>query len=283
VSSVGYNLGIDFTAPATYYLKHPGEPSTFVGFLQAWDPVARKMVWESETNAPPPASPSVGGPPGNGPTGGAMATAGGLVFAGTGAKGDFNAYDAKTGKVLWSFNALTGVLPGSITYELDGKQYVAASVGGNQAGPNADYFAPNHSRMLVFSLGGKAALPPVQPYTIPPLNPPAQTVDADTIRHGGELYGKYCSTCHGQNGQARAGLFPNLMRTPLLHTQEGFDQVVLGGARTEKGMVSFSNVLQPADAAAIRAYVIDLATRAKAAPPPAAPVVEQPHDDGTRK
>ena len=104
-----------------------------------------------------------------------MATAGGLVFAGTGAKGDFNAYDAKTGKVLWTFNALTGVLPGAITYELDGKQYIAASVGGNQAGPNADYFAPNHSRMLVFSLGGKATLPPVQPYTIPPLNPPAQT------------------------------------------------------------------------------------------------------------
>ena len=69
------------------------------------------------------------------------------------------------------------------------------------------------------------------------------------------------------------------MRTPLLHTQEGFDQVVLGGARTEKGMVSFSSVLQPADAAAIRAYVVDLATKAKAAPAPApaAPAVEQPH------
>jgi mono/diheme cytochrome c family protein len=205
-----------------------------------------------------------------------MATAGGLVFAGTGAKGDFNAYDAKTGKVLWTFNAQTGVLPGSITYELDGKQYIAASVGGNQTGPNADYFAPNHSRMLVFSLGATATLPPVQPYTLPPLNPPAQTASAEVIAHGGEVYGKYCSTCHGQNGQARAGLFPNLMRTPLLYTQEGFDQVVLGGARTQKGMVSFASVVQPADAAAIRAYVIDLATKAKAAVP-AAPVVEQPH------
>jgi alcohol dehydrogenase (cytochrome c)/quinohemoprotein ethanol dehydrogenase len=286
VSAVGYNLGIDFTAPATYYLKHPKEPSTFVGFLQAWDPVTRKMVWESQTNAPSPGDAAsggltggglAGGASGNGPTGGAMATAGGLVFAGTGAKGDFNAYDARTGKVLWTFKALTGVLPGAITYELDGKQYIAASVGGNQAGPNADYFAPNHSRMLVFALGGKATLPPVQPYTIPPLNPPAQTATADVIAHGGEMYTKYCSTCHGQNGQARAGLFPNLMRTPLLHTQEGFDQVVLGGARTEKGMVSFSSVLQPADAAAIRAFVIELATKAKAAPPPAAPVVEQPH------
>ena len=206
-----------------------------------------------------------------------MATAGGLVFAGTGAKGDFNAYDAKTGKVLWTFKALTGVLPGAITYELDGKQYIAASVGGNQAGPNADYFAPNHSRMLVFALGGKSTLPAVQPYTIPPLNPPAQTASADVIAHGGEVYTKYCSTCHGQNGQARAGLFPNLMRTPLLHTQEGFDQVVLGGVRTDKGMVSFSNVLQPADAAAIRAYVIDLATKAKAAAAPAPAEVEQPH------
>ena len=167
----------------------------------------------------------------------------------------------KTGKVLWTFNAQTGVLPGPITYELDGKQYIAASVGGNQSGPNADYFAPNHSRMLVFALGGKATLPAVQPYTIPPLNPPAQTASAEAIAHGGEVYGKYCQACHGQAGQARAGLFPNLLRTPLLHTQEGFDQVVLGGARAEKGMVSFSNVMQPADAAAVRAYVIDLATR----------------------
>ena len=149
-------------------------------------------------------------------------------------------------------------------------------MGGNQAGPNADYFAPNHSRMLVFSLDGKATLPAVQPYTIAPLNPPAQTATADVIAHGSEVYAKYCSTCHGLNGQARAGLFPNLMRTPLLHTQEGFDQVVLGGARTEKGMVSFSSVLQPADSTAIRAYVIELATRAKAAAP-VAPVVEQPH------
>ncbi|MEO8309090.1 MAG: PQQ-dependent dehydrogenase, methanol/ethanol family [Pseudomonadota bacterium] len=276
VSNVGYNLGIDFGAPGTYYLKNPKAPSTFVGYLQAWDPVTRKKVWETPTNAPPDGSPATTA--GSGPTGGAMATAGGLVFAGTGAKGDFNAYDAKIGKVLWTFNALTGVLPGAITYELDGKQYVAASVGGNQAGPNADYFAPNHSRMLVFSLGGKATLPPVQPYTIAPLNPPAQTATADVLAHGDELYTKYCSTCHGQNGQARAGLFPNLMRTPLLHTQEGFDQVVLGGARTDKGMVSFSNVLQPADSAAIRAYVVELANKAKSAVPAAAPVVVQPHD-----
>jgi quinohemoprotein ethanol dehydrogenase len=283
-SSVGFNLGIDFAAQGTYYQKNPKAPQGFVGFLQAWDPVTRKMVWQSETNAPPAGSPPFGGPPGGGPTGGAMATAGGLVFAGTGAKGDFSAYDAKTGKVLWTFPAQTGVLPGAITYELDGKQYIAASVGGNQSGPNADYFAPNHSRMLVFSLGGKATLPPVQPYTIPPLDPPVQTVAADVITHGGEMYGKYCQACHGQAGQARAGLFPNLLRTPLLHTQEGFDQVVLGGGRSEKGMVSFSNVLQPTDAAAVRAYIIDLATTAKAQQvPPPAPVVEQQHDDGTGK
>jgi quinohemoprotein ethanol dehydrogenase len=283
-ASVGYNLGVDFGAPATYYQKNPKEPNGFVGFLQAWDPVTRKMVWQSDTNAPPvpaPASGNILAPAatGGGPTGGAMATAGGLVFAGTGAKGDLSAYDAKTGKVLWTFNAQTGVLPGAITYELDGKQYVAASVGGNQTGPNADYFAPNHSRMLVFALGGKATLPAVQPYTIPPLDPPAQTVAADVITHGGEVYSRYCQACHGQAGQARAGLFPNLLRTPLLHTQEGFDQVVLGGARSEKGMVSFASVLQPADAAAVRAYVIDLATKAKAAQvPPPSIAVEQQHN-----
>jgi alcohol dehydrogenase (cytochrome c) len=62
--------------------------------------------------------------------GGALATAGGLVFAGE-ADGEFKAYDAKSGAILWSFSAGAGVNAPPSTYEVDGKQYVVVGAGGN--------------------------------------------------------------------------------------------------------------------------------------------------------
>ncbi len=62
--------------------------------------------------------------------GGILATAGGLVFSGEG-NGRFRAYDAKDGKVLWSFNAGAGVNAPPSSYTVDGKQYVVVAAGGN--------------------------------------------------------------------------------------------------------------------------------------------------------
>jgi alcohol dehydrogenase (cytochrome c)/quinohemoprotein ethanol dehydrogenase len=219
------------------------------------------MVWQGEEN--------------QGPTGGAMATAGGLVFQGGGAASEFRAYDAKSGEKLWSFPTQTAVLAGAITYELEGQQYVAASVGGQVPG---GYFAPNYSRLLVFALDGKATLPAAQAYTPPPLDPPAATATAEVVTAGGALYGKYCSACHGQSGQTRGSTFPNLMITPLLHTQEGFNQVVLQGARSERGMASFASVVDAAGAEALRAYIIDRAMEAKKAMPPPVSAPKQQHE-----
>ena len=264
-TDVGYNLGLDFAAPATFYQKNPKEKSGFVGYLQAWDPVTGKQVWKGEEN--------------QGPTGGALATAGGLVFQGGGAASEFRAYDAKTGEKLWTFPTQTAVLAPAISYELDGTQYVAVSVGGAVPG---GYFAPNYSRLLVFALNAKLALPPTKDYTPPPLDPPANTASADVVAAGGVTYGKYCQACHGENGQTRGSNFPDLTRTPLLHTPEGFDQVVLQGVRSEKGMASFGSVLKAPDTEALRAYIISRANELKnmpqpAAPPPTAP--KQAHEE----
>ncbi|HTW29343.1 MAG TPA: PQQ-binding-like beta-propeller repeat protein [Acetobacteraceae bacterium] len=62
--------------------------------------------------------------------GGAMTTAGGLVFAGEG-NGEFKAYDARTGKVLWQFQAGAGVNAAPVAFEVDGKPYIAVAAGGN--------------------------------------------------------------------------------------------------------------------------------------------------------
>jgi glucose dehydrogenase len=52
------------------------------------------------------------------------------MFTGEG-DGWFRAYDAKTGKVLWSFFAGAGVNAPPASYSVDGKQYIVVGAGGN--------------------------------------------------------------------------------------------------------------------------------------------------------
>jgi alcohol dehydrogenase (cytochrome c) len=88
--------------------------------------------------------------------GGAMATAGNLVFFGL-PDGTFAAHDAKTLKELWSFNTGTGINAPPITYSVNGKQYIAVLVGSRQA-PNIVPLSPElkntstASMLFVFSL-----------------------------------------------------------------------------------------------------------------------------------
>jgi len=66
--------------------------------------------------------------------GGTLATAGNLVFNGA-IDGTFFAFDAKTLKELWSFNAGSGINAPPISYSVNGKQYIAVLVGSKQSQP----------------------------------------------------------------------------------------------------------------------------------------------------
>ena len=220
------------------------------GWLQAWDPVARKAVWQT--------------PKGPRATSGVLATGGNLVFMGNSNGKQLSAYDAKTGAKLWNFDAQTAVYAAPITYELDGVQYIAASVGGTSGN---DYYAPTYARMLVFKAGGSAKLPANAPYTSPQLNPPAVTASPEVIARGGQVFEQHCSVCHGAGAVQQRSSFPNLTLTPFLHSQEGFDQVVLKGAKLERGMGNFSDRMTAADSFAVREYIVSRANEVKARPP----------------
>jgi mono/diheme cytochrome c family protein len=116
-------------------------------------------------------------------------------------------------------------------------------------------------------------LPPNQPYTPLTLNPPPSTAPAAVVAVGAEKYAQNCSVCHGANGVQQRSSFPNLTLSALLYSQDAFNQVVLGGARAEKGMGSFAKELTPADATAVREYIIAQANEAKNRPagPPGGP------------
>ncbi len=101
----------------TYYTFEPAKGPTW-GTLSAIDlKNGGKIAWQVKTNEPL--------------VGGVLATAGGLVFSGEG-NGDFGAYDAKTGDRIWHFNCGAGVNAPPISYEIDGKQYIAVAAGGSQ-------------------------------------------------------------------------------------------------------------------------------------------------------
>jgi alcohol dehydrogenase (cytochrome c) len=92
----------------------PGGVQT--GNVTAVDYNTGKIKWQAKTPQPM--------------IGGILATAGGLVFTGE-ANGWFKAYDSKSGKVLWSFQAGAGVNAPPSSYMVGGKQYVVVGAGGN--------------------------------------------------------------------------------------------------------------------------------------------------------
>jgi PQQ-dependent dehydrogenase (methanol/ethanol family) len=61
---------------------------------------------------------------------GVLSTSGGLVFFGE-SSGGFAAVDAATGKYLWHFETNHAMKASPMTYEVDGKQYVAIASGAN--------------------------------------------------------------------------------------------------------------------------------------------------------
>ncbi len=103
-------------APVEYTTAEPADVPRF-GTLTALDLAHEgRILWQAKTPQPL--------------IGGVVATAGGLVFTGEG-NGAFDAYEAKSGKLLWHFNCGAGVNAPPITYALDGRQYVAVAAGGS--------------------------------------------------------------------------------------------------------------------------------------------------------
>ena len=102
--------------PAIRYASSEPTQDERWGLLSAIDLNSKKIKWQVKTPQPL--------------TGGLLATEGNLVFMGEG-NGNFNAYDAKTGKLLWTNKVDAGVNAPPISYEIDGTQYIAVAAGGN--------------------------------------------------------------------------------------------------------------------------------------------------------
>ena len=241
-----WNTGVEFalTIPPDSITEEVALRAMVKGHLAAWDPVAQREVWRVQHSGSW--------------NGGLLSTSGDLLFQGR-ADGMFAAYQASTGALLWETPVHTGIIAAPVTWAVDGEQYVTVVAGwggafGVASGiPAQDGNVIRGGRILTYKLGATGSLPtPPMPEALP--TPPPMTASADTVDQGELLYHQNCSVCHG-GGAVSSGVLPDL-RYMDEQTHQIFQGIVLGGAYKEKGMVSFSHVLDSEGAEAIHAYLI---------------------------
>ncbi|MCT2401068.1 PQQ-dependent dehydrogenase, methanol/ethanol family [Novosphingobium mangrovi (ex Huang et al. 2023)] len=211
------------------------DPDDGHGYLVAWDPVAQKEVWRVRHKGLW--------------NGGTLATAGGLVFQGT-ATGYLKAYDGKSGKELWKFNAGLGIVGAPMSYKLDGTQYISVLVG--YGGTTAAYgqlmdmgykFGKQPRRLLTFAIGGDKALPPSPPpdFTVHALDDPALKLDEADVAAGRAL-SVQCAACHGVGLHATGTPGPDLRESAIALDLGSFRELLHSGSLMELGMPRFENL-----------------------------------------
>ena len=234
-----------------YSLDSEGEQKwQAFGEIVAWDPVTQSEVWRQRHGLPL--------------NGGALHTAGGLVFQGT-AEGYLKAYDAISGEQLGSFAAGGAIRAAPSTVVDDGIQYIVVPAGAPSSSTASsgltDYSSTKESRsrprLLAFVLGGNAPTPAwAAPLTFrkPPVDryPPAVAAMGEAIYEGAG-----CVACHGFGGQSVGGAAADLrVRLPA---NLAYLKAVLGGA-FEPRMPAVP--LDDTSTEALYAYLVNTAWRA---------------------
>ena len=204
------------------------------GKIIAWDPVKQQAVWSVQRE-------SIW-------HGGIISTAGGLVLQGT-ESGHLEAYDARLGNKLWSFDVGQGIVAAPITYRVDGRQYISVLVGyGGIVMSTAsfnesywDYRLPR--RLLTFALDGKAKLDTSNTVAPAILDDEALVIDEAAVNAGISLYSeKLCILCHGRDGKTPGGQAPDLRRSAIAMSPASLGEFLKKGGSGEYGMPTYPEI-----------------------------------------
>ncbi|WP_391117588.1 PQQ-binding-like beta-propeller repeat protein [Psychrobacillus sp. L3] len=181
---------------------------------------------------------------------GVLTTAGNLVFIGHN-DGRLIAFDAKNGDEVWEYKMDAGANAPSISYEIDGEQYISIYAAGNALAGSK-----HGDKIYTFKLSGTL--------------PDGQVIDASAKRgsedkttegdstvsanldKGITLYDANCLACHGNQG-ANGHNGPNLQDSKIAENKEAIIERITNG---KNGMPSFKETLTAEEMQAIADYVV---------------------------
>lgn len=250
--SKGWNTGADFAAeipPMSSDAVTQAVRATLKGRLIAWDPKTQSARWSVEHS--------------NAWNGGVLSTAGNLVFQGK-LSGEFAAYNAATGEVLWTHELEAGGASGPGTYAIDGEQFVTITTGWGSAYALTTGLAfdapvsPTVGRVVTFKLDGTGSIPKADIPSIERVAKADAFGDEAMVARGSVAYSVNCLVCHGALAIS-SGVLPDLRWSAITSSSASWSSVVLDGVLSSNGMVSFSHVLDSQSAEDIRAYVLSQA------------------------
>jgi len=209
-----------------------------VGIVAAVDMTTNKLVWQYRWQ--------------DACYSGFLATAGDLLFVGRN-DGRLTALDIDTGMELWGFQTGAGMNAPAISFERDGKQYIAAYSGGNlfQGSARGD-------SLWLFSLEGQMdeaeygdTLPGVASVTSTDAGQFMIPEGEADYAAGERLYKQTCLPCHGDDGM---GGHNNAM--PLNNVRD-LAQVTTIVSNGRNNMPTFSGALTPEQIRNVSAFVLD--------------------------
>lgn len=238
--SRSWNTGSDFNEKIT--IVEDSMSGRNFGKLIAWDPIQQKEVWsvwqKSSWNA-------------------GVLTTDDLVFQGN-AEGEFSAFDALTGKVLWKYPLETGIIASPITYEIENVQYVSILVGwGGVMGIWSKYTEQiNPGTLYTFALGENEQLPEFAKVPEKKFIDLEIEASRDEIENGAILFNRYCGKCHG------GGIIPDLKYSTEA-VFASFQKIVSDGILLPLGMPKFEGRLNSSEIENIKNYILHSAKEAK--------------------
>lgn len=213
------------------------------GKLIAWDPVRQHEVWSVRQSSTW--------------NGGVLST-GDMIFQGD-AKGIFRAFDASSGKELWSYNLGTGIMAAPCTYMVDGVQYVSVAVGwGGAEGLFGQALTKqvNPGTVYTFALGKNASLPDFGQILKKELVQMPFEASLEEIQHGSQLANQNsCFRCHGGGGA-----LPNLLYSSS-EVYESFDMIVRQGIFLGKGMPGYEEQMSEQDVQDLKHFFLNQAKK----------------------
>jgi quinohemoprotein ethanol dehydrogenase len=170
-------------------------------------------------------------------------TGGNLVFVGR-SNGNLLAYDARSGKQLWSFQTGAGANNAPTIFQQNGKEYAVFYAGGNALAASA-----HGDDLWLFGLDGS-------------LGPAAAPGSGSGVGHAGEtqgnaangksIFAENCATCHGVAGTGGNG-GPDLTK---IASAKDLATVVAQVTNGGGGMPPFKGTLTQQQIADVAAYVV---------------------------